>query len=115
MGKFWSEEDKEKDCWIGFNNISRSPATHSPPVGAWDNKNSVVWVNGKVVMPPVWNRGGQQGDSEIPLVDEGYEYRAPTKIYLKKGWNIVRIKAPVGSFKGEWQNPVKWMFSFVPF
>ena len=115
VGKFWSEEDKEKDCWIGFNNISRSPATHSPPVGAWDNKNSIVWVNGKVVMPPVWNRGGQQGDSEIPLVVEGYEYRAPTKIYLKKGWNIVRIKAPVGSFKGEWQNPVKWMFSFVPF
>jgi hypothetical protein len=84
-------------------------------MGEWDEKNSLVWVNGNIVTPPVWKRGGQKGDSEIPLVDEGYEYRTPTKIMFKKGWNIVRIKAPVGSFKGEWQNPVKWMFSFIPY
>jgi hexosaminidase len=34
---------------------------------------------------------------------------------MLKGWNNVLIKAPVGSFKGnDWQNPVKWMFTFVP-
>ncbi|MES2773033.1 MAG: family 20 glycosylhydrolase [Bacteroidota bacterium] len=113
--KIWSEEDGQKDFWIGFNNLSRSPATDSPPVGAWDNKKSEVWVNEKLIEPPHWKRGGQKGDSEIPLTDEGYEYRQPTTIFLKKGWNTVLIKAPVGSFKGkDWQNPVKWMFSFVP-
>ncbi len=48
------------------------------------------------------------------LTDEGYEYRKPTKIYLQKGWNHILIKAPIASFKGkDWQNPVKWMFTFV--
>ncbi|MBL0337454.1 MAG: hypothetical protein IPP73_19710 [Chitinophagaceae bacterium] len=111
--KIWSSEAGVKNFWIGFNNISRSPATDSPPVGAWDNKGSAVWVNGKLITPPKWKHGGQKGDSEIPLIDEGYEYREPAKIFLQKGWNTVLIKAPVGSYSGEWQNPVKWMFTFV--
>lgn len=112
--KIWSAKEGVQDFWIGFNNLSRSPATNSPPIGAWDNKQSAVWVNGKLIEPPHWQQGGQKGNSEIPLVDEGYEYRAPTKIFLQKGWNTVLVKAPVGSFKGpDWQNPVKWMFTFV--
>jgi hexosaminidase len=111
--KIWSDEEGEKKFWIGFNNLSRSPATDSPPMNAWDNKGSSVWVNGNLVEPPKWKHAGQKGNSEIPLFDEGYEYREPTKIYLQKGWNTVLIKAPVGTFKGEWQNPVKWMFTFV--
>ncbi|HEX6847789.1 MAG TPA: family 20 glycosylhydrolase [Chitinophagaceae bacterium] len=112
--KIWSDEACEKNFWIGFNNISRSPATDSPPSNAWDNKGSAVWVNGRLIEPPQWKHGGQKGNSEIPLSDEGYEYREPTKIFLQKGWNIVLIKAPIGSFKGkDWQNPVKWMFTFV--
>ncbi|MBC6492056.1 family 20 glycosylhydrolase [Flavihumibacter stibioxidans] len=110
-----SVEAGEKDFWIGFNNLSRSTAADSPPPGAWDNKGSAVWVNGKSIAPPQWKRAGQRGHAEIPLVDEGYEYREPTKIFLQKGWNTVLIKAPVGSFKGkDWQNPVKWMFTFLP-
>lgn len=113
--RIWSDEAGEKDFWIGFNDISRSPATDSPPAGAWDNKKSAVWVNGKLVSPPVWRRPGQKGHPEIPLIDEGYAYRAPTRILLKKGWNEVLIKAPIGSFKAaDSQNPVKWMFTFVP-
>jgi lysophospholipase L1-like esterase len=112
--KVWSNEDGYKSFWIGFNNLSRSPATDSPPEGAWDNKQSTVWVNGKAIEPPHWKRAGQKGSSEIPLIDEGYEYRAPAKILLQKGWNTVLLKAPVGSFKGkDWQNPVKWMFTFL--
>lgn len=112
--KIWSDEERTANYWIGFNNLSRSPASHSLPAGAWDNKQSAVWVNGKLIEPPIWKRGGQKGHPEIPLVDEGYEYREPTKVVLKKGWNTVLIKAPVGSFKsGDWQNPVKWMFTFV--
>lgn len=112
--KVWSPVDRILNFWIGFNNLSRSMATDSPPAGAWDDKGSAVWVNGNLIPPPQWIRGGQKGNLEIPLIDEGYAYRAPTKIFLKQGWNDVLIKAPVGSFKGkDWQNPVKWMFTFV--
>ena len=112
--KVWSPVDRVQSFWIGFNNLSRSMATDSPPAGAWDNKGSAVWVNGNLIPPPQWIRGGQKGNLEIPLIDEGYAYRAPTKIFLKQGWNDVLIKVPVGSFKGkDWQNPVKWMFTFV--
>ena len=112
--RIWSDRDTTGYFWIGFNNISRSPATDSPPVGAWDNKGSEVWVNGKKLKAPDWKRGGQQGNSEIPLIDEGYEFRDPTAIALKKGWNDVLIKAPIGSFRGkDWQNPVKWEFTFI--
>lgn len=113
--RIWSNADQIQSFWIGFNNISRSPATDSPPAGAWDEKQSAVWVNGKLVEPPSWKHGGQKGASEIPLSDEGYEYCELAKSFLHKGWNTVLIKAPIGSFKGkDWQNPVKWMFTFVP-
>lgn len=113
--RIWSDEDGVKPFWIGFNNISRSPATDSPKEGTWDNNGSKVWVNGREVAPPQWKRAGQKGQSEIPLTDEGYEYRAPATIELKKGWNTVLVKAPVASLKGkDWHNPVKWMFTFVP-
>ena len=68
-----------------------------------------------MIPTPLWKRPAQKGNLEIPLIDEGYEFREPTMIPLKKGWNTVNIKLPVGSFKGlNWQNPVKWMFTFVP-
>lgn len=111
--KIWSNEAGEKKFWIGFNNIGRANATNSPPKGEWDYKSSRVWVNGNLISPPDWKRAGQKGDLEIPLTDEGYEYREPTKIFLQKGWNTVLIKVPVSRFSGEWQNPVKWMFTFV--
>jgi hypothetical protein len=111
----WSADDGWKDAWIGFNNLSRSPATDSPKPGTWDNHQSKIWINGLLIDPPFWKRGGQMGNSEIPLIDEGYEYREPTRVFLKKGWNDVLIKSPIGSFKGkDWQNPEKWMFTFVP-
>jgi len=67
-----------------------------------------------LINAPDWKHAGQKGEAEIPLTDEGYEYRPPTKIYFKKGWNTVLIKAPVGRFTAkDWQNPVKWMFTMV--
>lgn len=111
--KIWCDEAGERAVWISFNDLSRSPATDSPPAGAWDTRNSTVWVNGEKVQPPQWKRGGQKGHPEIPLVDEGYTYRAPIKIQFRKGWNDVLIKAPVAGFTGDWQQPVKWMFVFV--
>ena len=112
--KIWSDEDKIQDFWIGFNNLSRSMNTDSPASGTWNNLNSLVWVNNQLVTPPLWKHPNQKGNLEIPLIDEGYEFREPTKITLKKGWNLINVKLPVASFKGDnWQNPVKWMFTFV--
>jgi hexosaminidase len=112
--QIWSDEDKQQEFWIGFNNFSRSMNTDSPNAGAWNDLNSLIWVNNQLVNPPLWKHPNQKGDLEIPLIDEGYEFREPTKIALKKGWNTVKVKLPVGSFKGlNWQNPVKWMFTFV--
>lgn len=113
--QIWSEENTTKLFWIGFNNLSRSPATDSPPAFAWNELNATVTVNGGIVPPPIWKRAGQKGNSEIPLIDEGYEYREPTMIELKKGWNDIQIKIPIGKLSGkDWQNPSKYMFTFVP-
>ncbi|MBB2147783.1 beta-N-acetylhexosaminidase [Pedobacter gandavensis] len=112
--KIWSEEEETKGFWIGFNNMSRSYASSSPEKGTWDNRKSTVHVNGLLIDPPAWKQAGLSGNMEIPLIDEGYEFRAPTKITLKKGWNDVLIKLPIASFKGvDWKNPQKWMFTFV--
>lgn len=111
----WSEEAGVFPFWIGFMDLSRSPATNTPPAGKWDTKGSRLWVNNQLIESPHWSRAGAVGETEVPLIDEGYSYRTPTLIKLQKGWNKVMIKAPVGSFKGvDGQNPVKWMFTFVP-
>lgn len=113
--KIWSDEAGEFPYWIGFYDLSRSPATNTPPLHQWDVKGSAVWVNGLLVPAPNWNRPGAKGDPEVPLIDEGYSYRPPTMIKLNKGWNTVLVKSPVGTFKAhDWQTPVKWMFTFLP-
>ena len=113
--KIWSEEAGTFPFWIGFYDLSRSPATNTPPLNQWDVKGSAIWVNGVFVPAPNWKRAGAKGDPEVPLIDEGYSYRLPTMIKLNKGWNTVLIKSPVGTFKAhDWQTPLKWMFTFVP-
>ncbi len=112
--KIWSDTCGYKNFWIGFNNLSRSYATDAPEPGTWDNRKSAVWVNGILIAPPNWKHAGEKGNMEIPLVDEGYEYRQPTHILLKKGWNTILVKLPSADFKGtDWGNPVKWMFTFL--
>lgn len=109
-----AEKDRDASFWIGFKNISRSVQAATPPAGQWDERQSKVWVNGELIPAPNWKFPGRIPKSlEEPLEDEGYEYREPTVIHLKKGLNRILIKAPVGNFKGPWYDPVKWMFSFV--
>ncbi|OKL40565.1 beta-N-acetylhexosaminidase [Pontibacter flavimaris] len=113
--RFWSETDTTGHFWIGFQDLSRSYNSDTPASGTWDDRGSVLFLNGKLVTPPMWKRAGQKGNAEIPLLDEGYSYREPVALPVKKGWNTVLVKLPVGSLKGkDWQNPVKWMFTFVP-
>jgi hexosaminidase len=113
--KIWSDKDQMQNFWIGFNNISRSYGSDSPDERTWDNTKSEVLVNGKLIAPLLWKQAGAKRNLELPLIDEGYEYREPTKVQLKKGRNTVLVKLPVDSFKGkDWQNPEKGMFTVVP-
>lgn len=108
----WSNADTSALMWIDFYNYSRSTASDSPKEGTWNNLQSKIWLNDSIISPPQWNRAGQKGNLEIPYTDEGYWYRAPIKVNLKKGWNQLLVKLPVGSFKeGVWHTPVKWMFT----
>lgn len=113
--RIWEERDTTGFMWIGFNDFSRSTATNDPKKGTWDNRQSKIWLNGNLIAPPQWKHAGAKGNSEVPLIDEGYSYRAPTKVSFKKGWNMLLVKLPVKGFKGkDWQNPVKWMFTAIP-
>ncbi|GGK83406.1 hypothetical protein GCM10011405_34090 [Rufibacter glacialis] len=113
--RFWSDADTTGHFWVGFQDLSRSYNSDSPAQGTWDDRSSAIFLNGTRMNPPKWKRPGQKGNAEIPLLDEGYSFRAPVTAPVKKGWNTVLVKVPVGSFKGkDWQNPVKWMFTFVP-
>ncbi len=113
--RVYSNYDQELGMWIGFYNISRSNNTATPDSGTWDNRNSKIWINNKEILPPLWKRAGRKSTLEDPLTDESYEYREPTYIQLKKGWNTILIKAPVATFhSNDWQSPVKWMFTAIP-
>ena len=110
----WSDADTMRNYWVGFNNFSRSYTSDSPPEGQWNTLSSKLFVNGQEIAPPEWARPGAKGELEQPLIDEGYEYRKPTIVPMKKGWNRILVKLPVGSFKANgWNNPVKWMFTVV--
>ena len=113
--KFWADQADEIDCWIGFSNFSRSYATHTASLGEWDSKGSRIWLNGKEVPAPLWKYPGRKGHLEEPLLDEGYEFRTPTRLKVQQGWNEVLLKLPVAKLSNsDSQNPVKWMFTFVP-
>lgn len=110
--KIWSPKNQEVDCWIGFHDWSRSGGRRGGPFpaqGQWHNTNPKVWLNRKLIEPPVWkNPGLAEKTEEIPYEDENYFFRKPAKISLKKGWNEVLLKVPQGGTS--W----KWMFTFVP-
>lgn len=112
--KHWSDADTTAQMWLGFYDFSRSTATDPPQEDTWNNLQSKIWLNGKTIAPPQWQRAGQQGNSEVPYVDENYYFRKPTEVRLKKGWNTILIKLPIGKFNsGIWYAPVKWMFTAV--
>lgn len=110
--RIWSPEKQMVDAWISFHDWSRSGGRRGGPFpekGQWHNTNPKVWVNGKLIEPPEWNKPGAEVRSdEIPFSDENYFFREPSKINLDKGWNEVLLKIPVHT--RTW----KRMFTFVP-
>jgi hypothetical protein len=108
----WSPINQEVGCWIGFHDWSRSGGRRGGPFpqqGQWHNTSPKIWLNRKLIEPPVWkNPGLVEKTEEVPFTDENYFFREPAKITLKKGWNEVVLKVPQGGTS--W----KWMFTFVP-
>lgn len=113
-GRYLSVVDTTATLWLGFYDYSRSTASAPPKPSTWNNLNSQIWLNDTLIQPPNWQRAGQLGDLEIPYFDENYYFRRPQQVHLKKGWNTLLLKLPVGSFNsGIWYSPVKWMFTAV--
>ena len=110
----WIRSNRDIECgaWIDMTGFSRSDGRSrdapTPALGQWNKHGATIEINGEKIAPPKWNRPSTRGNpKEIPLSDEGYWYREPIKIKLKKGVNHVKMTLPK---KGGW----KWIGSFVP-
>lgn len=94
---------------------SRSERDLPPPQGAWDHRQSRVWLNGKPISPPRWTSTHTERSYEIPLGNENAVSRPPIPVELRAGWNELLLKLPVGAFSTPETRLVKWMYtaSFV--
>lgn len=109
----YSPKDQTVGLWVSFQNYSRSEKDLPPQQGKWAYKESQIWINNEAVMPPVWTNTHQTKTNEIALGNENFEVREPLPIQLKKGWNKVLLKLPVGEFTTHEVRLVKWMFTAV--
>ncbi|WP_040761470.1 family 20 glycosylhydrolase [Spirosoma panaciterrae] len=110
----YSPRHQRVGAWIDFHTYGRSEKDASPPAGQWDYKGSRIWINGKAIDPPVWSTPGLHPvDLETPYTNEPYENRPPVVVPLRKGWNKVLLKLPVGAFQTADYRLVKWMFTCV--
>lgn len=107
----YSPAEKEVNIWISFHNLSRSEKDNTAPQGEWDYKKSRIWLNGVIIEPPRWSKPGRSGEKEAPYIDESFEIRPPHTVTLKKGWNKILLKLPVGEFSTPHTRLVKWMFT----
>ena len=91
----------------------------APEQGSWDFSGGDIWLNDERVSPPHWPfeslpwTGWGKGRIETPLTEEGYFYRPPVRIKLKKGLNKVLIRSVFGHWKGD-NGQRKWQFCCIP-
>ena len=107
----YSPKERKTQLMLEFQNYSRSESDLAPRQGSWDYKCSRAWLNGKEIMPPVWENTNTERSNEITLKNENYMSRPAIDITLKKGWNKLMLKLPVGKFSSKETRLVKWMFT----
>ena len=109
----WVNSPKEQKVGLLFEtqNYSRSEKDLPPPLGAWDYRGSMVWVNGTPIKPPVWTNSHTIPNLTTALGNENACSRPPIPITLKKGRNQLFIKLPIGAFTTREVRLVKWMFT----
>ena len=109
--RIWSDSDREAGLWFETQNYSRSERDLAPPQGAWDWRESRIWLNGVALMPPVWKGDAAPVGWETPFGNENCTGREPLRVPLKAGWNWILVKLPVGAFTTPEVRLVKWMFT----
>ena len=107
----YSPKERKAKLALEFQNYSRSESDLAPRQGTWDYKCSRAWLNGQEIMPPVWENTNTERSNEITLKNENYMSRPAIDITLKKGWNKLMLKLPVGKFSSKETRLVKWMFT----
>lgn len=107
----YSPKERKTKLVLEFQNYSRSESDLAPRQGTWDYKCSRAWLNGQEIMPPVWKNTNTERSNEITLKNENYMSRPAIDITLKKGWNKLMLKLPVGKFSSKETRLVKWMFT----
>lgn len=107
----YSPKERKTKLALEFQNYSRSESDLAPRQGTWDYKCSRAWLNGQEIMPPVWKNTNVERSNEITLKNENYMSRPAIDITLKKGWNKLMLKLPVGKFSSKETRLVKWMFT----
>lgn len=107
----YSPKERKTKLALEFQNYSRSESDLAPRQGTWDYKCSRAWLNGQEIMPPVWKNTNTERSNEITLKNENYMSRPAIDITLKKGWNKLMLKLPVGKFSSKETRLVKWMFT----
>lgn len=107
----YSPKERKAKLALEFQNYSRSESDLAPRQGTWDYKCSRAWLNGQEIMPPVWENTNTECSNEITLKNENYMSRPAIDITLKKGWNKLMLKLPVGKFSSKETRLVKWMFT----
>ena len=126
-----SPKDQTVGAWIGFTNISRDHglvySAPLPDVGEWNRFGASVELNGAKVAPPEWKRPGLKKGNPIadwtpawtlyeadeePFTDQEYYMREPTQIFLRKGWNHVKLTIPNPSAEGKTRH--RWSGTFIP-
>ena len=107
----YSPKERKAKLVLEFQNYSRSESDLAPRQGTWDYKCSRAWLNGQEIMPPVWENTNTERSNEITLKNENYMSRPAIDITLKKGWNKLMLKLPVGKFSSRGTRLVKWMFT----
>ena len=107
----YSPKERKTQLMLEFQNYSRSESDLAPRQGTWNYKCSRAWLNRKEIMPPVWENTNTERSNEITLKNENYMSRPAIDITLKKGWNKLMLKLPVGKFSSKETRLVKWMFT----
>lgn len=107
----YSPKERKTKLALEFQNYSRSESDLAPRQDTWDYKCSRAWLNGQEIMPPVWKNTNTERSNEITLKNENYMSRPAIDITLKKGWNKLMLKLPVGKFSSKETRLVKWMFT----
>ena len=124
-----SPDDREVGAWIGFTAYDRdhgsSSAGGTPELGQWNRFGATIELNGQPIPPPTWQRPGLDRGKriegvtdrvyeieEMPLMNDEWYLREPTKIRLRKGWNHVKMTLPMPKEVSVWSQ--RWVGTFMP-